>query len=89
MSGAEILVGGNEPEEVLRVFTAGRTIDYRIAYDVEGQTTAAYWITAYPTLFVIDKWGVVRHVHIGAGHGDELLGEVELLLAEQEPAENQ
>lgn len=89
LSGVEIIAVSNEPAEVLRDFTAGRTIDYRIAYDVEGQTTAAYWITAYPTLFVIDKWGVVRHVHIGAGHGDELLGEVELLLAEQEPAENQ
>ncbi len=89
LTGVEIIAVSNEPVEVLRAFAAERTIDYQIAYDVEGETTSEYWITAYPTLFVIDKWGVVRHVHIGAGHSDELMGEIEVLLAESEPSGDQ
>lgn len=40
-------------------------IPYPVASDAEEQTSAAYAVSALPTLFVIDKRGVVREVVVG------------------------
>jgi peroxiredoxin len=50
-------------------------ITYPVASDHSGKTTAAYRANALPTLFVIDKRGVVRDVLVG--YASERLAEIE------------
>lgn len=62
-------------------------IPYPVVSDAEEQTSAAYAVNALPTLFVIDKRGVVREVVVGfepsrAAAFEELLNK---LLAEPAP----
>lgn len=38
------------------------SIDYPLTNDVDGKTQTAYGIAGYPTIVVVDKKGVVRHV---------------------------
>ena len=47
-----------------------------------GQVRRAYGVKSLPTLVVIDKAGVVRKVHVGAGDMTEIRALVEALLAE-------
>ncbi|MFO0568866.1 MAG: redoxin domain-containing protein [Polyangiaceae bacterium] len=54
-------------------------IEYPVASDHDGKTTRAYRARAIPTLFVIDKAGVVRDVQVG--YSAERLAELEALLA--------
>jgi len=57
---------------------------YPMASDTQGTTTMAYGVTALPTLFVLDKRGVVRDVVVGIDAGEEARIEtlVKTLLAE-------
>jgi len=59
-------------------------IRYGIVTDQNGSTHAGYGITALPTIFIIDRKGVVRAVTVGAGRGevDRLDTLVKTLLAE-------
>jgi hypothetical protein len=45
---------------------------------------AQYRVRALPTLFIVDRRGVIRHVHVGYAPGAEatLADEVEALLSE-------
>jgi alkyl hydroperoxide reductase subunit AhpC len=38
---------------------------YAIASDADGETTQAYRATSLPTVFVIDRQGIVRDVMVG------------------------
>jgi thiol-disulfide isomerase/thioredoxin len=60
---------------------------YPIAVDPKGETSRAYDVSALPTLFVIDKRGVVRDVSIGYDEARD--AQIEALLKEllAEPAE--
>ncbi|MBK8999224.1 MAG: redoxin domain-containing protein [Myxococcales bacterium] len=53
-------------------------IGYPVASDHSGKTTQAYRANALPTLFVIDKRGVVRDVMVG--YSSERLAELERLV---------
>ena len=71
---------------------AGSTRDrwemrYPVLSDASGRTHQGYGITALPTIFVIDRRGVVRAVTVGAGRGelDRLDALVKTLLAEAPP----
>ena len=59
---------------------------YGIAVDAKAETSRAYSVSALPTLFVIDKRGVVRDVAIGYDPARE--GEIEQLVKQllAEPA---
>jgi peroxiredoxin len=58
---------------------------YPVVSDPNGETTSAYGVSGLPTLFVIDKRGVVRDVTVGYDPGREASLEalVQTLLAEQ------
>jgi hypothetical protein len=47
-----------------------------------GQVRRTYRVSSLPTLVVVDKAGVVRKVHVGAGDLGEVRALVEQLLAE-------
>jgi hypothetical protein len=47
----------------------------------------AYSVEAWPALFLLDKQGRVRWMHVGEGYYDETEEMIKKLLAEQEPAQ--
>lgn len=62
-------------------------MSFAAAADTDAATTKAYGVTSLPTLFVIDKGGVVREVTVGYEPGSEARIEklVQTLLAEPAP----
>lgn len=57
-------------------------IKYAVVTDNDYQTWKAYGVEAWPTIFVLDKQGRVRWVHVGEGRYDETDGVIKTLLAE-------
>ena len=60
-------------------------IEYPIAQDNDGNTWRAYNTRYWPTLYLIDKKGNLRYVHIGEGAYDETEAAIQTLLAETYP----
>jgi peroxiredoxin len=58
-------------------------IEYAVAQDNEGKTWRAYKNHYWPTLYLIDKQGHIRYVHIGEGRYEETEQNVRALLAEE------
>ena len=57
-------------------------IEYAVTQDNEGKTWRAYKNRYWPTLYLIDKQGHIRYVHIGEGRYEETEQNVRALLAE-------
>ena len=58
-------------------------IQYAIAQDNDGATWRAYKNHYWPTLYLIDKQGRIRYVHIGEGRYKETEENIKALLAEE------
>jgi thiol-disulfide isomerase/thioredoxin len=71
---------GNLKEAVARL-----DIRYAVAQDNDGATWKAYNNQYWPTMYLIDKRGHLRYVHIGEGAYDETEAAIRALLAEQDP----
>lgn len=53
-------------KEAVKSFAGKAGMKYTIALDPRGAlTTKTYQISGYPTLYLIDKTGVIRYVHVG------------------------
>ena len=61
---------------------------YAIGSDAKGETSAVYGVSALPTMFLIDKKGVIREVLVGydPSHQKSLEKLMQTLLAEPAPA---
>ena len=57
-------------------------IPYPVAVDNDRETWAAYNNRYWPTLYLIDKQGHIRYVHIGEGAYQETEMAIQALLAE-------
>lgn len=57
-------------------------IEYPVAQDNDGATWRAYKNRYWPTLYLIDKNGHIRYVHIGEGGYKETEAAIQSLLAE-------
>jgi len=57
-------------------------IAYPVAQDNEGVTWRAYKNRYWPTLYLIDKRGEIRYVHIGEGGYQETESAIRALLSE-------
>jgi len=57
-------------------------IEYPVAQDNEGRTWRAYRNHYWPTLYLIDKQGDLRYVHVGEGAYEETEAAIRQLLAE-------
>lgn len=82
------VVGITTDEPQLAADHARRTaLGFASGADVDGATTKAYGVTSLPTLFVVDRGGVVRDVLIGYEPGQEARAEklLQTLLAEPAP----
>jgi thiol-disulfide isomerase/thioredoxin len=58
-------------------------IEYAVAQDNNGATWRAYKNHYWPTLYLIDKQGHVRYVHIGEGRYQETEENIKALLEEE------
>ena len=60
-------------------------IPYAVAQDNDGITWRAYRNRYWPTLYLIDKQGDIRYIHIGEGRYQETEAAIQALLAEPGP----
>jgi thiol-disulfide isomerase/thioredoxin len=87
-----VLIGNHYPEfgyeqdlANLEQAVAREGIEYAVAQDNDGATWGAYRNRYWPTLYLIDKRGRIRYVHIGEGAYDETERNIRALLAEAYP----
>jgi thiol-disulfide isomerase/thioredoxin len=85
--GLRVVGVTTDPAEKAALFAQRANVRYALAVDPEGDTSRAYAVSALPTVFVIDKRGVVRDVAVGYDEGRD--AQLESLLKEllAEPAE--
>lgn len=84
-----VVIGNHFPEfsyekdlENVRNAVSNYGIKYAVAQDNNGATWRAYKNHYWPTLYLIDKRGHIRYVHIGEGHYQETEKNIQALLAE-------
>jgi cytochrome c biogenesis protein CcmG/thiol:disulfide interchange protein DsbE len=66
-----ILVDVSEDPATVRRFVAGTTLPEgaEVALDVQGVTSRRWGQDRFPTTFLVDKTGVIRHINRGWGPG--------------------
>jgi thiol-disulfide isomerase/thioredoxin len=87
-----VLIGNHFPEfgyerdlGNLRQAVAQAGIEYPVAQDNDGLTWRAYRSEYWPALYLIDKRGRIRYVHVGEGDYAETEANIQALLAEDYP----
>lgn len=83
------VVGVHSPEfdyekkvENLRREVASLEIHYPVVSDNDYKTWDAYKVAAWPTMFLLDKQGRIRWMHVGEGKYDDAERMIQELLAE-------
>ena len=84
-----VIIGNHFPEfsyeadlENLKEAIARDDIQYAVAQDNDGATWKAYKNHYWPALYLIDKQGHIRYVHIGEGRYSETEKNIKALLEE-------
>jgi len=84
-----VIIGNHFPEfafeqdlENLKNAVAENDIQYAVAQDNNGATWQAYKNHYWPALYLIDKQGHIRYIHIGEGNYKETENNIKALLAE-------
>lgn len=87
-----VIIGNHYPEfsfeedlTNLQAAVSKYEIEYPVAQDNDGATWRAYKNRYWPTLYLIDKNGHLRYVHIGEGRYNETETAIQSLLAETYP----
>jgi hypothetical protein len=87
-----VVIGNHYPEfsyerdlENLKEALVRLDVPYAVAQDNDGITWRAYRNRYWPTLYLIDKRGHMRYVHIGEGAYEETELAIQALLAEKYP----
>lgn len=78
-------VGVDDKAAAYEEFASKMKVGFSIAHDVEKQAAAAFKPESMPSSYLIDRKGVIRHVHTGfkgAKTEAEYVKEIEALLAE-------
>jgi thiol-disulfide isomerase/thioredoxin len=83
------IVGVHTPEldleysfENVRKEVPALAIKYPVVTDNDHKIWKAYGVEAWPTVFVLDKKGRVRWLHVGEGHYEETENVIKTLVAE-------
>lgn len=84
-----VIIGNHFPEfsfeadlNHLKDAVKQNNIQYAVAQDNDGATWQAYKNQYWPTLYLIDKQGHIRYVHIGEGNYKETEQNIKALLTE-------
>ena len=87
-----VIIGNHYPEfshekdlDNLKEAVSELKITYPVAQDNDGETWRAYETRYWPTLYLIDKKGNIRYLHIGEGAYRETELAIQALLAEPYP----
>ena len=87
-----VIIGNHYPEfgyeanlDNLKKAVDDLNIPYPVAQDNDGATWRAFENRYWPTMYLIDKQGHIRYVHIGEGNYDETESAIQYLLAESTP----
>ncbi|MBI9046796.1 MAG: hypothetical protein JEZ06_20085 [Anaerolineaceae bacterium] len=87
-----VIIGNHFPEfshehdlNNLKLAVEEFEISYAVAQDNEGRTWKAYNNRYWPALYLIDKKGHIRYVHIGEGAYKETDAAIQELLNETNP----
>ncbi len=87
-----VVIGNHYPEfdyeadlDNLKAALVELDIPYAVAVDNDRATWSAYDNRYWPTLYLIDKQGDIRYVHIGEGAYQETEAAIQTLLAETYP----
>jgi len=87
-----IVIGNHYPEfdyeaslDNLKEAVAKDDIRFAVTQDNDGATWLAYKNQYWPTMYLIDKRGHLRYVHIGEGSYSETEAAIQALLAEPDP----
>jgi thiol-disulfide isomerase/thioredoxin len=87
-----VLIGNHYPEfqfeadlDNLKAAVSRFDLQYAIAVDNDRTTWDAYGTSAWPTLYLIDKWGNVRYRQVGEGRYKQTEAAIQSLLAEEYP----
>ena len=85
-----VIIGNHYPEfsyeedlDNLKEAIVRLDVPYAVAQDNEGKTWRSYKHRYWPTLYLIDKKGHIRYVHIGEGRYQETEENIKALLAEE------
>jgi hypothetical protein len=85
-----VIIGNHYPEfnheanlENLKQAIIDLDVPYAVAVDNDRETWGAYNNRYWPTLYLIDKQGNIRYVHIGEGAYEETELAIQTLLAEE------
>jgi thiol-disulfide isomerase/thioredoxin len=70
----------------LAEYVREQEIDYAVGVDNRARTWRRYRNRYWPTLYLIDRTGVLRHVRIGEGGYEETEAQIRALLEEPRPA---
>ena len=84
-----VIIGNHYPEfsyeadlENLKAAIASEDIQYAVTQDNDGVTWQAYQNHYWPALYLIDKHGNIRYIHIGEGRYKETEANIKALLEE-------
>ena len=85
-----VIIGNHYPEfnheanlDNLKQAIIDLDVPYPVAVDNDRETWSAYNNRYWPTLYLIDKQGHIRYVHIGEGAYEETELAIQALLAEE------
>ena len=80
-----VVIGlSDEGAGALKVFLRKNPVKYTMAHAPLSDSQSRYEVTALPTLFVLDRQGVVRGVRVGSGHVDDVVELIKQLLAKED-----
>lgn len=84
--GLEVVaINLDEKREDARSFLTKQPARFTLAADATGQCPRSFGVQAMPSSYLVDRQGIIRHVHLGfrRGEAEQLRELVEQLLAER------
>ena len=74
----------DEKPDDAKAFLEKHPASFAVAVDADGQCPRDFGVQAMPSSYLVDRQGIIRHVHLGfrRGEAEQLRGLVEQLLAE-------
>lgn len=74
----------DEKPDDAKAFLEKHPANFTVAVDADGQCPRDFGVQAMPSSYLVDRQGIIRHVHLGfrRGEAEQLRGLVEQLLAE-------
>jgi peroxiredoxin len=76
-----ISIDVGESKSIVQEFISKEEVDWLVLLDPKGSTAKSYRIRAIPTLFIIDKEGLIKEKYVGVTSTETLLSAIEALIS--------